>query len=57
MASVPPDGAVVIATVGTLVYPDPSSFKVIFLIYPVAVETPTVAVDPIEINFKVVMYP
>ena len=48
VASVPPDGAVVIATVGVLVNPDPSLLRNIFWIYPVPTDAVAEAPEPVE---------
>ena len=57
VASIPPTGAVDIETFGVLVYPDPSSFRIILRTYPEVVVTPKVAVDPMDINCSDVIYP
>ena len=57
VASVPPEGAVLIATVGAVVYPKPSLFKKILLINPSPVKAFAVAVLPKPTKFNVVIYP
>ena len=48
VASVPPAGAVVIATVGVLVNPEPSLSRNIFWTYPVPTDAVAEAPEPVE---------